>query len=89
MRFGGGENKREILDRFFDFMIDVYRKYPTSNIVVFSHGRAISIVESEYCTINHIEKSHKHTENGSVKQISMGNIEAQRLRRFLASSHTS
>ena len=39
------------------------------NIVVFSHGRAISMVEAEFCSINKIQKKHIHTDNGTVKEL--------------------
>ena len=69
VRFGGGENKREIITRFFAFLIDCYDKHMDESIIVFSHGRAISMVESEFCKINHLEKQHIHTSNGAVKEL--------------------
>lgn len=72
IRFGGGENKREILTRFFDFINDCYKQHQYDNIVVFSHGRAISMVEAEFCRINKIQKKHIHTDNGTVKEIEVG-----------------
>ena len=69
IRFGGGENKREILTRFFDFINDCYKQHQHDSIVVFSHGRAISMVESEFCRINKIQKKHIHTDNGTVKEL--------------------
>ena len=69
IRFGGGENKREILTRFFDFINDCYKQHRHDSIVVFSHGRAISMVESEFCRINKIQKKHIHTDNGTLKEL--------------------
>lgn len=54
IRFGRtGENKREIITRLFDFVIDTFNKHaPNETILAVSHGRAISIFEHEFVEIN-------------------------------------
>lgn len=79
IRFGGGENKREILTRFFDFINDCYKQHQHDNIVVFSHGRAISMVEAEFCRVNKIQKKHIHTDNGTVKEIEVDKESIERV----------
>ena len=45
VRFGEtGENKREIVNRFYSFLVDLIGADSREDVVVFSHGRAISIV---------------------------------------------
>lgn len=73
IRFGEtGENKREILTRFYRFLIDMLNMYPQdSHIVIFSHGRAISIIESSICHLKQIEKQRIHTDNGTIKELEL------------------
>ena len=56
IRFGRtGENKREIVTRLFDFVIDVFNNYGANKtILAVSHGRAISIFEHEFVEISKI-----------------------------------
>ena len=47
IRFGGGENIREILERFLGFLADIYKENQNDEIIVFSHGRLLSIVSKK------------------------------------------
>lgn len=70
VRFGeDGENKREILTRLYAFLIDLIDKHEsTDNIVVFSHGRLISILEGAVKSINNESGQHSSTNNAEIKQ---------------------
>lgn len=71
IRFGRtGENKREIVTRFFNFMIDIFNKHDTDDtILAVTHGRAISIIEYEFCKINNIACELSGTKNAQIKEI--------------------
>ncbi len=71
IRFGKtGENKREIITRFFDFLISLADKYKeTDHVVIFSHGRAISIIEGEINKLKGIDYTHSSTNNAESRQI--------------------
>ncbi len=73
VRFGRtGENKREIVTRFFGFLCDVFETHnPDDVILAVSHGRAISIIDYEYGTVNGIEKEHAGTKNAQIKEIEL------------------
>lgn len=47
IRFGGGENIREILERFLGFLVDTYKENQNDEIIIFSHGRLLSIVSKK------------------------------------------
>ena len=47
IRFGGGENIREILERFLGFLVDTYKENQNDEIIVFSHGRLLSIISKK------------------------------------------
>ena len=47
IRFGGGENIREILERFLDFLVDTYKENQNDEIIILSHGRLLSIVSKK------------------------------------------
>ena len=83
VRFGGGENKREVVTRFFDFISDCYKQHENDSIVVFSHGRAISIIESEFCNVNKIHKKHIHTDNGTIKELEVSRENISHIIKYL------
>lgn len=83
IRFGNGENKREIITRFFNFLIEIFEKKYNKNIVIFSHGRAISIIEHEFYKINNIEKEHIHTRNGTIKKLEINQTNITLLKKRL------
>ena len=83
IRFGGGENIREILERFLDFLVDTYKENQNSEIIVFSHGRLISIVSKkieELCQ-NNIKKSK--IDNASIIEVELNNNEINILKTYL------
>jgi len=78
IRFGKtGENKREIVTRFFDFIIDVFNKHASDEtLLVVSHGRAISIFGHEFAEINGVIAESGGTTNAKIKEydLSSGQI---------------
>ncbi|MCR4918005.1 MAG: histidine phosphatase family protein [Alphaproteobacteria bacterium] len=70
VRFGRiGENKRELITRLFDFLIDIFNKHGDDDVVVaVSHGRVISILDYEFGTVNGGAKEHVSTKNAGVKE---------------------
>lgn len=83
IRFGGGENIREILERFLDFLVDTYKENQNSEIIVFSHGRLLSIVSKkieELCQ-NNIKKSQ--IDNASIIEVELNNNEINILKTYL------
>lgn len=85
IRFGEtGENKREILARFYSFLADILSKYPAGNhIVVFSHGRAISMLEASIAQLKNITKKRVHTGNGTIKELLLQKEDAALLEKYL------
>jgi broad specificity phosphatase PhoE len=73
VRFGEtGENKREILTRFYSFLTDLIDIHgPDEHIVIFSHGRAISMVVEALSKagLKPSKNINLHTDNGSIKRI--------------------
>lgn len=80
-----GENKREIITRFMSFLlwlIDEQRANDT--VVVFSHGRAISILEYEFTRVTDSKSTHVHTDNGSINQIILRKNHKKVIKEYLA-----
>ncbi|MCL2017432.1 MAG: histidine phosphatase family protein [Alphaproteobacteria bacterium] len=74
IRFGRtGENKREIVTRFFSFLIDVFNSHKENDVILaISHGRAISILNYELEYISGIQKERGGgTKNASIKEINL------------------
>ena len=74
---------REILGRFLDFLVDTYKKNQNGEIVIFSHGRLISIVSKkieELCQ-NNIKKSK--IDNASIIEVELNNNEINILKTYL------
>lgn len=83
IRFGGGENIREILERFLDFLIDTYKENQNDEIIILSHGRLLSIVSKkieELCQKN-IKKSK--IDNASIIEVELNNNEINILKTYL------
>lgn len=83
IRFGGGENIREILERFLDFLVDIYKENQNSEIIILSHGRLLSIVSKkieELCQ-NNIKKSK--IDNASIIEVELNNNEINILKTYL------
>lgn len=83
IRFGGGENMCEILGRFLDFLVDTYKENQNDEIIIFSHGRLISIVSKkieELCQ-NNIKKSK--IDNASIIEVELNNNDINLLKTYL------
>lgn len=85
VRFGRyGENKREIVTRFFGFLVDVFKSHnPDDVILAVSHGRAISIIDYEYATVNGVEKEHAGTKNAQIKEINLTVESVEKLVKYI------
>ncbi len=83
IRFGGGENIREILERFLDFLVDIYKENQNDEIIVFSHGRLLSIVskKNEELCQKKIKKSK--IVNASIIEVELNNNEINILKTYL------
>ena len=81
VRFGRtGENKREIVTRFFCFLIDTFNSHKSDDIVLaVTHGRAISIVIHELAAINNTEAEHGGIKNAQIKEIDLTQETVDRL----------
>ena len=75
IRFGGGENIREILERFLDFLVD--------EIIVFSHGRLLSIVSKKIEELCQKEIKKTKIENASIIELELNNNEINLLKTYL------
>ena len=79
VRFGQiGENKREIVTRMFEFLVDVFNKHSSNDtILAVTHGRVISITDAEFRMITNTPEIHGGTKNAQIKEIELNteNIE--------------
>jgi broad specificity phosphatase PhoE len=73
IKFGGnGENKKEILERVYDFLIEVISKNNyTSTIVVVTHGSIVGWIERAIADATNSESAHLHTANGGIKRVNL------------------
>lgn len=73
IRFGkNGENKREIVTRFFDFLLDVFNKQnERDSVLAVTHGRAISIAMGDFCVANNLPITLDGTKNAQIKEIEL------------------
>ena len=73
IRFGGfGENKREIMFRICNFLLDLIKSYGESDhIIVVSHGTIISMTESLISQINKLQNETTQTHNAAVKSFTL------------------
>lgn len=83
IRFGGGENIREILERFLDFLIDNYKENQNSEIIVFSHGRLLSIVGKKIEDICQKKIRKSQIDNASIIEVELNNDEINMLKTYL------
>lgn len=83
IRFGGGENIREILERFLDFLVDIYKKNQNGEIVVFSHGRLLSIVSKKIEELCNKEIKKFKINNASIIEVELNNNEINLLKTYL------
>lgn len=83
IRFGGGENIREILERFLDFLVDAYKKNQNGEIVVFSHGRLLSIVSKKIEELCQKKIKKSKIVNASIIEVELNNNEINILKTYL------
>ena len=83
IRFGGGENIREILERFLDFLVDIYKKNQNSEIVIFSHGRLLSIVSKKIEELCQKKIKKSKIVNASIIEVELNNNEINILKTYL------
>ena len=81
--FGGGENIREILERFLDFLVDTYKENQNSEIIVFSHGRLLSIVSKKIGEICQKKIKKSQIDNASIIEVELNNTEINLLKTYL------
>lgn len=83
IRFGDGENIREILERFLDFLVDAYKKNQNGEIVVFSHGRLLSIVSKKIEELCQKKIKKSKIVNASIIEVELNNDEINILKTYL------
>lgn len=83
IRFGGGENIREILERFLDFLVDTYKENQNSEIIVFSHGRLLSIASKKIGEICQKKIKKSQIDNASIIEVELNNTEINLLKTYL------
>ena len=82
IRFGDGENMREILGRFLDFLVDTYKKNQNDEIVVFSHGRLLSIVSKKIEELCQKKIKKSKIDNASIIEVELNNNEINILKTY-------
>lgn len=83
IRFGGGENMREILERFLDFLVDIYKENQNDEIIVFSHGRLLSIVSKKIEELCQKKIKKSKIENASIIEVELNSDEITSLKTYL------
>ena len=83
IRFGGGENIREILERFLGFLVDTYIENQNSEIIVFSHGRLLSIVSKKIEELCQKKNKKSQIDNASIIEVELNNTEINLLKTYL------
>ena len=83
IRFGDGENIREILERFLDFLVDTYKENQSSEIIVFSHGRLLSIVSKKIEELCQKKIKKSQIDNASIIEVELNNDEINMLKTYL------
>ena len=83
IRFGGGENIREILERFLDFLVDTYKENQNSEIIVFSHSRLLSIVSKKIEELCQKKIRKPQMDNASIIEVELNNNEINLLKTYL------
>lgn len=83
IRFGGGENIREILERFLGFLVDTYKENQNDEIIVFSHGRLLSIVSKKIGELCQKKIRKSQIDNASIIEVELNNTEINLLKTYL------
>lgn len=83
IRFGGGENIREILERFLDFLVDTYKENQNDEIIILSHGRLLSIVSKKVEELCNKEIKKFKINNASIIEVELNNNDINLLKTYL------
>ena len=83
IRFGGGENMCEILGRFLDFLVDTYKENQNDEIIIFSHGRLLSIVSKKIEELCQKKIKKSQIDNASIIEVELNNTEIDLLKTYL------
>lgn len=83
IRFGSGENIREILERFLDFLIDTYKENQNDEIIILSHGRLLSIVSKKIEELCQKKIKKSQIDNASIIEVELNNDEINMLKTYL------
>lgn len=83
IRFGGGENIREILERFLDFLVDTYKENRNDEIIILSHGRLLSIVSKKIEELCQKKIRKSRINNASIIEVELNNTEINLLKTYL------
>jgi len=83
IRFGDGENIREILERFLDFLVDTYKENQNDEIIILSHGRLLSIVSKKIEELCQKKIKKSQIDNASIIEVELNNDEINMLKTYL------
>ena len=83
IRFGGGENIREILERFLDFLVTTYKIYQNDEIIILSHGRLLSIVSKKIEELCQKKNRKSQINNASIIEVELNNNDINLLKTYL------
>ena len=83
IRFGGGENIREILERFLDFLVTTYKIRQNDEIIILSHGRLLSIVSKKIEELCQKKIKKSKLENASIIEVELNSDEITSLKTYL------
>ncbi len=83
IRFGSGENIREILERFLDFLVDIYKENQNNEIIILSHGRLLSIISKKIEELCQKKIRKSQINNASIIKIELNNNEINLLKTYL------
>ena len=83
IRFGGGENIREILERFLDFLVTTYKIHQNDEIIILSHGRLLSIISKKIEDICQKKIKKSKIENASIIEVELNNNDINLLKTYL------
>jgi len=83
IRFGSGENIREILERFLDFLVDTYKENQNDEIIILSHGRLLSIVSKKIEELCQKKIRKSQINNASIIEVELNNNDINLLKTYL------
>ena len=83
IRFGDGENIREILERFLDFLVTTYKIHQNDKIIILSHGRLLSIVSKKIEELCQKKIRKSRINNASIIEVELNNTDINLLKTYL------